>query len=225
MREVNSAGLSTTVFPVASAGAIFHASISSGKFHGMICPPRRPARAGKLRVHQLGPSGVVIEVPCDERNVDVAALADRLAVVERLHHREQARMLLDQPRQRIEIRARPCPPAPTTARCAARAAFTAAPTSAAEACATDAEKLAGGGVHLWKASPPLVRRHAPPMKSPNRCPCRSSHSSAGLADSGAGPSPSTRRLRGSSSWVTPSGGGGWPSSGPLPRARAGARCR
>ena len=34
--EVNSAGLSTTVFPIASAGAIFHASISSGKFHGMI---------------------------------------------------------------------------------------------------------------------------------------------------------------------------------------------
>ena len=31
------AGLRTTVFPAASAGAIFHASISSGKFHGMIC--------------------------------------------------------------------------------------------------------------------------------------------------------------------------------------------
>ena len=36
--EVNSAGLSTTVFPIASAGAIFHASISRGKFQGMICP-------------------------------------------------------------------------------------------------------------------------------------------------------------------------------------------
>ena len=35
---VVSAGFSTTVFPVASAGAIFHASISSGKFHGMIWP-------------------------------------------------------------------------------------------------------------------------------------------------------------------------------------------
>ena len=35
---VVSAGLSTTVLPVASAGAIFHAAISSGKFHGMICP-------------------------------------------------------------------------------------------------------------------------------------------------------------------------------------------
>ena len=35
---VNSAGFSTTVFPVASAGAIFHANMRSGKFHGMIWP-------------------------------------------------------------------------------------------------------------------------------------------------------------------------------------------
>ena len=35
---VVSAGFSTTVFPAASAGAIFQASISSGKFHGMIWP-------------------------------------------------------------------------------------------------------------------------------------------------------------------------------------------
>ena len=32
---VVSAGLMTTVLPAASAGAIFHASMSSGKFHGM----------------------------------------------------------------------------------------------------------------------------------------------------------------------------------------------
>ena len=32
---VVSAGLITTVLPHARAGAIFHASISSGKFHGM----------------------------------------------------------------------------------------------------------------------------------------------------------------------------------------------
>ncbi len=38
VREVNSAGLSTTVFPVAIAGAIFHASMRSGKFQGMIWP-------------------------------------------------------------------------------------------------------------------------------------------------------------------------------------------
>ena len=35
---VVSAGLRTTVLPHASAGAIFHASMSSGKFQGMICP-------------------------------------------------------------------------------------------------------------------------------------------------------------------------------------------
>ena len=36
--DVYSAGFSTTVLPAASAGAIFQASISSGKFHGMIWP-------------------------------------------------------------------------------------------------------------------------------------------------------------------------------------------
>ena len=35
---VVSAGLSTTVLPHASAGASFHAAISSGKFHGMTWP-------------------------------------------------------------------------------------------------------------------------------------------------------------------------------------------
>ncbi len=35
---VVSAGFNTTVLPVASAGAIFHAAISIGKFHGMIWP-------------------------------------------------------------------------------------------------------------------------------------------------------------------------------------------
>ena len=35
---VVSAGLRTTVLPVASAGAIFHAAIRSGKFQGMTCP-------------------------------------------------------------------------------------------------------------------------------------------------------------------------------------------
>ena len=34
---VCSAGLSITVLPVVSAGPSFHAAISSGKFHGMIC--------------------------------------------------------------------------------------------------------------------------------------------------------------------------------------------
>ena len=36
--DVVSAGFSTTVFPIASAGASFHANINSGKFHGITCP-------------------------------------------------------------------------------------------------------------------------------------------------------------------------------------------
>ena len=35
---VCSADFMTTQFPAASAGASFHAAISNGKFHGMICP-------------------------------------------------------------------------------------------------------------------------------------------------------------------------------------------
>ena len=45
---VVSAGLSTTVLPAASAGAIFHASISSGKFQGMICPATPIGRGLRL---------------------------------------------------------------------------------------------------------------------------------------------------------------------------------
>ena len=44
------AGLRTTVLPAARAGAIFQASISSGKFHGMIwaaTPSGRATRPGK----------------------------------------------------------------------------------------------------------------------------------------------------------------------------------
>ena len=47
MSGVCSAGLSTTVQPAASAGAIFQAAISSGKFHGMIWPH---TPTGSLRV-------------------------------------------------------------------------------------------------------------------------------------------------------------------------------
>ena len=38
VRGVVSAGFSTTVLPQEIAGAIFHAAIRSGKFHGMIWP-------------------------------------------------------------------------------------------------------------------------------------------------------------------------------------------
>ncbi len=51
MSGVVSAGLRTTVLPVAKAGAIFHAAMSSGKFQGMTWAAtpsgaaRRPGKA------------------------------------------------------------------------------------------------------------------------------------------------------------------------------------
>ena len=97
---VVSAGLSTTVLPQASAGAIFQAAISSGKFHGMICPATPSGRGVGAEagvVELVGPAGVVEEVRGREGDVDVARLADRLAVVERLEHGELAAALLDRP--------------------------------------------------------------------------------------------------------------------------------
>ena len=56
---------------------------------------RRRAVAGVLQL--VGPAGVVEEVRRDQRDVHVARLADRLAVVERLEHGELARPFLDDP--------------------------------------------------------------------------------------------------------------------------------
>ena len=55
---VNSAGFSTTVLPAASAGAIFQASISSGKFQGMICPqtPTGPWPGNSLSISEAQPA-------------------------------------------------------------------------------------------------------------------------------------------------------------------------
>ena len=99
VRGVVSAGFSTTVLPQASAGAIFHASMSSGKFHGMIWrgDAERPRLAVRECVFELvGPAGVVEEVRRGERHVDVARLLDRLAAVERLRDGELARALLQE---------------------------------------------------------------------------------------------------------------------------------
>ena len=103
---VVSAGLSTTVFPQASAGATFHASMSSGKFHGMICAGdaerSRPAvREGVLEL--VRPARVVEEVRRGQRQVDVTGLLDRLAAVERLGHGELARALLQDPRDPEQV--------------------------------------------------------------------------------------------------------------------------
>ena len=44
----------------------------------------------------------MVEVARHQRHVDVARLADRLAVVERLQHGEEARVLLHEARERVE---------------------------------------------------------------------------------------------------------------------------
>ncbi len=59
--------------------------------------------ARELRVAQLRPAGVMIEVPGDERDVEVAGFANRFAVVQTLEHREQARVALHLARQRVQV--------------------------------------------------------------------------------------------------------------------------
>ncbi len=103
---VVSAGFSTTVLPQASAGAIFHASISNGKFHGMICPATPSGLWPSIRERVLElvrPARVVEEVRGGEREVDVAGLLDRLAAVQRLEHGELARALLQDARDPEEV--------------------------------------------------------------------------------------------------------------------------
>src|SRR5438477_7909630 len=70
---------------------------------------------------------------------------------------------------------------------ALRAAATAASTSAAPACVTRASDAVVAGLMTSNPSPFLLLVQRPPTNSPNVRPCRSSHSSAGLSLSGAGP--------------------------------------
>ena len=61
---------------------------------------------GKFLVEELCPTRVIVEMPCHQGNINIPALADRLAVVDRLEYRQAAGMFLYQPCQRIEV-ARP----------------------------------------------------------------------------------------------------------------------
>ena len=62
---------------------------------------RGRAVAGVLEL--VGPAGVVEEVRGDDRDVDVARLLDRLAVVDRLQDGELAAALLDDPGDAVEV--------------------------------------------------------------------------------------------------------------------------
>ena len=63
--------------------------------------PRVRPEAGVLEL--VGPAGVVEEVRRRQRDVDVAGLLDRLAVVDRLQHGELAAALLDDPGDPEEV--------------------------------------------------------------------------------------------------------------------------
>src|SRR3989449_5142502 len=57
----------------------------------------------KFLLEQLGPARMMIKMPRYQRNIDVAAFSNRLAVIQCFENREPARMFLYLPRQRIEI--------------------------------------------------------------------------------------------------------------------------
>ena len=61
------------------------------------------AMTRELALDQLRPAGVMIKMPGHQRHVDIAALADGLAVVHGLEHGEKAFALLDVAGQRIEM--------------------------------------------------------------------------------------------------------------------------
>src|SRR5947209_16656456 len=60
-KDVFDAGLMTTVFPHASAGAIFHTASISGKFHGVIAPTT-PIGSRSVYVNALSAIGIVSPV-------------------------------------------------------------------------------------------------------------------------------------------------------------------
>ena len=82
-----------------------HLGKTAGKDHGHRKShlPHNAARrvVGKFLLQQLRPSGMVIKMPRHQRNVDVPALADRLAEGHRLQHRQASRMFLHLPRESI----------------------------------------------------------------------------------------------------------------------------
>ena len=58
---------------------------------------------GELAIHQLRPSGVMVEMTRHQRHIDIAAFADRLAVIQCFENRQMPGMLLHQPGQGIQV--------------------------------------------------------------------------------------------------------------------------
>src|SRR5881396_1575293 len=185
---VNSAGFSTTVFPAASAGAIFHATMSRGKFQGTICPttPTGPYPANSDSASCAQPAWCVRWRATSGMSKSRVSRID--LPLSRLSSTASSRECFWTARARAyKWRARAWPDSADQEGNAWRAAATAASTSAWPAWVTRASRAVVAG--LMTSNPaslvPLVQR--PPMKSPNAPSCRAIHSSAGLSLSGAGP--------------------------------------
>ena len=112
---------------------------------------------GQLALHQLRPAGVVVEVAGHQRDVDVARLADRLAVVERLEHGEEPAVLLDLARDGVEVARAPVPAERPPVRAAPRARpRPRGPRRPRVAWATRASGLPVAGFSVSKVSPAPV---------------------------------------------------------------------
>ena len=185
--EVNSAGLSTTVFPMAIAGAIFHASISSGKFHGMIWPitptGTRPGSSRSMSWAQ--PAWWRNAAPPAARRCRAtpgSACRCRASPARRTSGHASAPAARSR-RDSGPARARR---APTT-----RAGPPARPRTAAihvggARLGQPGDRLPGGRVQRLEGLGP-GSDHRPPMNSPKRRSWPSSQACAGPAASGAGP--------------------------------------
>jgi hypothetical protein len=122
--------------------------MSSGKFHGMICPQTPSGhRLCVLEgvVELIRPTGVVEEVRRHLRQIEVARLLDRLAAIHRLEHGKLARLFLQNARDAKRYFPRSRPGRRLQLLKARRAAPTARPTSAASACAISASCFSFAG--------------------------------------------------------------------------------
>ena len=181
---VSSAGFSTTVLPAAKAGATFHASISSGKFHGMICPQTPCARAlGNSSASSVAQPAWWVKCRETKGRSISRDFPNGFAIVERLEHRKQAFTLLDLPRQCIKHAGAQGGVSLPSRMCGARSLNGGVHIGRARLCdLRKAPHRARGRAHRT-ACP--ARLKLPPMNRPNGP--RASQSRAADVLSGAGP--------------------------------------
>ena len=163
---------------MASAGAIFQTAMSSGKVprHDRGADAERLAQRvievvaldrDRLAHHLVGPAAVVLEALGRGRDLDVAGLADRLAVVQRLEARDTRRRAPSAARRACApgVRARAPTSAPTvrSARRARRRRRRSDPSASADA--TTAQTSSVAGLMTSIVLPDAAARHSLLMKS------------------------------------------------------------